>query len=202
MLGYITKKNNDGDETVAKRLEQYEKYGYTSENPLQDILTNSIYAISHYFGESLDKTSQMLNWTWDKISTTIENYLNKKVMWVVRCDVPCATCKALNGKVFKIRKVPPKHPRCHCGLTTVDDSAPETFIYPGNNPTISPGKDFEWRGQNPIGGEFGAWYNPITKVSLYPDLQHALPKGPHWDNTVKGEPTWSIFEDGRIEIEK
>ena len=138
MISYITKKNEDGDDSVAKKLEQYANYGYKSENPLQDLLQNAIYSITHYFGETLANTSQMLNWTWDKISTTIENYLNKKVMWVVYSDTACDYCIALNGKVFKIRNVPPKHPRCHCGLTPVDDSEAETCAYPGNDATKAP----------------------------------------------------------------
>ena len=53
--------------------------------------------------------------------------------------------------------------------------------WPGDDPTISPGDGFEWRGQEPVGGDKGAWYNPETGDSLHPDLNHLDPIGPHWD---------------------
>jgi len=199
MLGYITKKSDDGDITVDKRLEQYTKYGYTSDNPLQDILTNSIYAISHYFDESLDKTSQMLNWTWDKISTTIENYLNKKVMWVVRSDAACDYCVALNNKVFKIRNIPPKHPHCHCGLIQVEDNIPETVNYPGDNPKISP-SGYGWRGTEEQGSREGSYYNPADGTVLCPDLNHPDPIAPHWDYKDEAGVWWRLYKDGSMEL--
>jgi RHS repeat-associated protein len=38
-----------------------------------------------------------------------------------------------------------------------------------------------WRGKGSPGESPGAWYNPQTDESLYPDLLHPLPKGPHYD---------------------
>jgi len=74
--------------------------------------------------------------------------------------------------------------------------------YPGADPTKPPSEDFEWRGQLPIGGDKGAWYNPITDTSLHPDLNHAEPKGEHWDYTGPDQVTWSLFPGGRIELNK
>lgn len=54
---------------------------------------------------------------------------------------------------------------------------------PPADPTQSPGEGWEWRGQQPVGGDKGAWYNPNTGESLHPDLDHPLPIGPHWDYT-------------------
>ena len=53
--------------------------------------------------------------------------------------------------------------------------------WPGDDPTVSPGDGFEWRGKNPIGGDKGAWYNPSTGDSLHPDLNHPAGIDPHWD---------------------
>ena len=49
--------------------------------------------------------------------------------------------------------------------------------YPGDDPTVSPGKGWEWRGPS----DKGSWYNPKTGESLRPDLNHPEPIGPHWD---------------------
>ena len=54
---------------------------------------------------------------------------------------------------------------------------------PPADPTQSPGEGWEWRGQQPVGGDKGAWYNPNTGESLHPDLDHPPPIGPHWDYT-------------------
>jgi len=51
----------------------------------------------------------------------------------------------------------------------------------GNDPTKCPGKGFEWRGKGKPGSKEGNWYNPETKESLHPDLDHPPPKSPHWD---------------------
>lgn len=53
--------------------------------------------------------------------------------------------------------------------------------WPGDDPTVPPGDDFEWRGNGPIGSDKGAWYNPFTKDSLHPDLNHPVGIPPHWD---------------------
>ena len=53
--------------------------------------------------------------------------------------------------------------------------------WPGDDPTVPPGDGFEWRGPSEPGGKYGDWYNPNTHDALHPDLNHPLPKGPHWD---------------------
>ncbi|MCL1806598.1 MAG: polymorphic toxin type 37 domain-containing protein [Oscillospiraceae bacterium] len=82
------------------------------------------------------------------------------------------------------------------GSKAKPDKAPK---YPGNNPNISPGKGWEWRGSgNPSSGN-GSWYNPKTGASLHPDLSHALPIGPHYDYIpYKGGPTYRLMPDGSL----
>lgn len=51
----------------------------------------------------------------------------------------------------------------------------------GDDPTVSPGEGFEWRGKgDPTSGK-GSWYNPTTGESLHPDFNHPEPINPHWD---------------------
>ena len=57
--------------------------------------------------------------------------------------------------------------------------------WPGDDPTISPGDGFEWRGTGEIGSDKGAWYNPSTGDTLHPDLHHPSGIDPHWDWTRK-----------------
>lgn len=52
--------------------------------------------------------------------------------------------------------------------------------WPGDDPTVPPGDGFVWRGPSEPGDKFGDWYNPNTHDALHPDLNHPLPKGPHW----------------------
>ena len=56
----------------------------------------------------------------------------------------------------------------------------EPGSWPGDDPTQAPGDGFEWRGPGEIGSSKGEWYNPSTGDQLHPDLNHPLPKGPHW----------------------
>jgi len=65
-----------------------------------------------------------------------------------------------------------------------------------NDPTKSPGSDWEWRGPDSPGGSRGAWYNPATGESLHPDLGHPDPIGPHWDWTDPDGDAWRIGGDG------
>ena len=53
--------------------------------------------------------------------------------------------------------------------------------WPGDDPTVSSGDGFEWRGKPPAGGKYGVWFNSSTGDSLHPDLNHPEPIGPHWD---------------------
>ena len=61
------------------------------------------------------------------------------------------------------------------------------------DPTRAPGPDWEWRG-----GKNGAWWKEGTKESLRPDTAHG-PYGPHWDWTVRGQGSYRVCPDGRIE---
>ena len=65
-----------------------------------------------------------------------------------------------------------------------------------SDPTKSPGKDWEWRGNGPAGSSQGSWYNPITHESLHPDLNHPGPIKPHWDYTDPTGQEWRCFGDG------
>ena len=71
--------------------------------------------------------------------------------------------------------------------------------YPGNNPSKSPGKDYEWRGNGEPGSGKGNWYNPQTGEKWNPDLNHAGPIGPHWDYTDSFGNQFRVYPDGTIE---
>lgn len=67
--------------------------------------------------------------------------------------------------------------------------------YPGDDPTVSPGEEWEWRGPE----DKGSWYNPNTGETLHPDLNHPEPEGPHWDYIpYKNGPQYRILPDGSI----
>jgi RHS repeat-associated protein len=71
------------------------------------------------------------------------------------------------------------------------------------DPSQPPLPGWQWRGNGAPGTGQGNWYNPVTEESLWADINHPLPEGPHWDYRVKGLPKnikkLRIFEDGRIE---
>jgi hypothetical protein len=71
-----------------------------------------------------------------------------------------------------------------------------------DDPAQPPAPGWMWRGKDPPGGIKGAWYNPSTKESLHPDLQHPPPIGPHWDYKDASGTRWRVFPDGRMEPEK
>jgi RHS repeat-associated protein len=72
--------------------------------------------------------------------------------------------------------------------------------YPGSDPTKAP-EGYEWRGRpgSKPGDKEGGYYNPQTKESLRPDLDHATPIGPHWDYIDANGKGWRVFPDGRKE---
>ena len=82
-----------------------------------------------------------------------------------------------------------------------NDNAPDVE-YPGDDPTVPPEENYEWRGKLPKGGDKGAWVNKVTGEQWHPDLNHKLPKGPHWDYTDIFGTVWSVFKDGRVIIWK
>jgi hypothetical protein len=74
--------------------------------------------------------------------------------------------------------------------------------YPSDDATKSPGKGFEGRGRGPVGSNRGSWFNPTTRESWYPNLNHPPPIGPHWDYydpRMKKPNEFRVFKDGRIE---
>lgn len=79
---------------------------------------------------------------------------------------------------------------------------PPAIPYPGNDPTVAPGKDYEWVGKEPVGGDKGTWKNKKTGEQLHPDLDHPEPVGPHWDytNGLKPKKWWRIFPDGTFSL--
>ena len=71
--------------------------------------------------------------------------------------------------------------------------------YPGDDGTVAPGDDYEWKGKLPIGGDKGAWVNGQTGEQYHPDLNHKPPKKPHWDyKDILGR-WWRIFADNTYE---
>ena len=63
------------------------------------------------------------------------------------------------------------------------------------DPTVSPGEGWEWRGP----ADRGSWYNPKTGESLHPDLAHPDPIGPHYDYRAPDGDFYRIFPDGGVE---
>jgi RHS repeat-associated protein len=72
--------------------------------------------------------------------------------------------------------------------------------YPGDDPTTGP-EGTEWRGKpgSTPGGPEGNFYNPETKESFHPDLEHPEPIEPHWDYKAPDKTRYRIYPDGRIE---
>ncbi|MEP6650819.1 MAG: polymorphic toxin type 37 domain-containing protein [Lapillicoccus sp.] len=66
------------------------------------------------------------------------------------------------------------------------------------DPSVAPGPGWEWRGQGAPGSDRGAWYNPTTRETLHPDLEHGQPIGPHYDWRSPDGYFYRIFRDGRI----
>ncbi len=71
--------------------------------------------------------------------------------------------------------------------------------YPGNDPTKAP-KGFIWKGKTGSipGSKNGSWYNPETKETLRPDLNHPYPIGPHWDYKKAPKEWYRIFPDNSM----
>jgi hypothetical protein len=71
-----------------------------------------------------------------------------------------------------------------------------TVPYP-EDPAAPPGDGWEYRGRP---GKRGNWYNPRTKESLRPDLQHPPGIRPHWDYKAPSGRWYRWFPDGSFEI--
>ena len=67
--------------------------------------------------------------------------------------------------------------------------------YPGNDPTQSPGENYEWRGPDPQGGKRGGYVNIDGSDSWHPDLDHPDGIGPHWDYNDPLGYKWRIYPD-------
>jgi len=66
----------------------------------------------------------------------------------------------------------------------------------------APGPGFVWKGApgSVPGDSQGTWYNKDTDESLWNDMKHGLPIGPHWDYWAPGKKgKWRWFPDGRME---
>lgn len=71
--------------------------------------------------------------------------------------------------------------------------------FPGWDSSVSPGKDYEWRGKGEPSSGRGSWVNPKTKEVLHPDLNHSGTIGPHWDYTYPGSGNgFRLFPDGTL----
>lgn len=77
-------------------------------------------------------------------------------------------------------------------------SSTEQPKYPGDDPSKSPGSDWEWRGKGEPESGKGSWYNPKTEESLHPDLNHPDPIGPHWDYTAPDGTEYRLNPDGSL----
>ncbi len=105
-----------------------------------------------------------------------------------KTEIERAYVKELTGCIISAQK----------GIGNADNNGKKNR-YPGNDPTQSPGKDFEWRGKgDPTTGK-GAWVNSKTGETLHPDLYHPQPYGPHWDYNYPGAGDgFRIYPDGSM----
>ena len=91
------------------------------------------------------------------------------------------------------------------GMSTTEDALEEAKPsisgkdLPIRNSAEPPKEGFEWRGKGPPGEGKGAWFNPSTRESLYPDLDHKAPLGPHWDYRDSNKNDWRLYPDGTWE---
>jgi hypothetical protein len=72
---------------------------------------------------------------------------------------------------------------------------------PSKPPKGSDGREWEWRGKLPQGGQKGGYVNPSNPgQSVHPDLNHPSPVGPHWDFTDRGKTPsgWRLYPDGTV----
>jgi hypothetical protein len=78
-------------------------------------------------------------------------------------------------------------------------NAPKITARPNfTNPAVAPGKGWEWRGVGSPGSPRGSWYNPKSGESLYPDLAHPGPVGPHYDWKAPDGTTYRVYPDGSV----
>ncbi|EFC06354.1 hypothetical protein HMPREF9013_1062 [Bulleidia extructa W1219] len=73
--------------------------------------------------------------------------------------------------------------------------------YPGNDPNVSPGEGWKWRGNDVPDTGKGAWRKEETGENLHPDLKHGKPYGLHWDYNYDGSGNhgYRIFPDNSFQ---
>ena len=64
------------------------------------------------------------------------------------------------------------------------------------DPTTPPASGWTWKGNGPPGSGQGSWVDPTNGQSLYPDLLHPPPIGPHWDWTDPSGGKWRVPPGG------
>lgn len=104
----------------------------------------------------------------------------------------------LDSKYFSIDAYS-MQPIRNCILRGMGGGGSGTPKFPGWDSSVSPGKDYEWRGKgDPTSGR-GSWVNPKTNEVLHPDLNHSGTIGPHWDYTYPGSGNgFRLFPDGTM----
>ena len=100
--------------------------------------------------------------------------------------------RGLSG--FVVPRLPP--PRIRPALP----KPPVYRPFPGFDPAKPPFPGFRWRGKpgSKPGDKDGNWYNPNTKESCRPDLDHPKPIGPHWDYMGPNGDWYRLFPDGSM----
>jgi len=83
---------------------------------------------------------------------------------------------------------------------TVIKNVVPAIKFPGTTPSKAPLPGYEWRGRpgSSPGSAEGNWYNPATRESLRPDLNHPAPIGPHWDYRDPSGQWWRVFPDDSV----
>jgi hypothetical protein len=81
-----------------------------------------------------------------------------------------------------------------------EDQSKPKIPYPGSDPTVKPGPDYEWKGKpgSKPGDPDGNWHNPKTGESLRPDVKHPPPVGPQWDYRDPDGDWWRKLPNGDI----
>lgn len=110
-------------------------------------------------------------------------------------------CESTSHKNGEAGVVPPKPAAGdQSSAVPTEESAPEAdakFEFPNipSSPTDSPGPGWFWNGEDLApGSPRGQWEHPDGR-KLHPDLDHPLPKGPHWGVTFPGGNQWDFFPD-------
>lgn len=93
------------------------------------------------------------------------------------------------------------HPPYRPPLVLPEVKIPEAGELPWT-PGISPGSDWTWHGPGEPETGVGNWVNDKTGQKLHPDLNHPLPRGPHWGVKQPDGSRWDVYPDGRVERNK